>query len=276
MTRNNLISIAAFALCSGLFLPQALAKGSGIPWGSNSLSEEPRSSTSPPMVVGRQGGIPFSALDTVDSSPGFVKKWQKERIEARARAGWEEEETVFRSSAPGGYDSFAGSRDNRFINYGDDIAALSGIQLSLALNHLHHLNQSQIQLAKMAETKAHTPAVLTLAHQIRADHEKMEKKVSELADKRDVDLESFQLSTYEKVVRNRLRTLSGSEFERAFLKVVEKENELSTAEVEHLRFEVMDSEVDALAAELLPAIYAHQEGSVFQGKAAAEESGIGE
>ena len=153
---------------------------------------------------------------------------------------------------------------------------LKGLQLELALNQMHHMNQSEIGLAKMAESKAKTPSVLNFAHQLRAEHEAMEKKVEALAGARNVSLERFELNTYEKVVKNRLNRLTAPDFETAFLRVTDRNHDMAEADLRLIRDDVNDERVTALVDESLPIIHAHKDMSVYKGRAGVEEGDLGE
>lgn len=286
MNKKNGLILAATLLGTA-----ALAHGNkhAMSWGSNSFSGEPRHASSPMAVVEPFTGFPESSMSTIDDRPGYLSK----ALTGNYRGGklatgdidvdndvWAEDRTVNRSAAPRPLradDHMAyGARHSHFTMYGDDLAALKGIQLDLALNHLHHLNQSQIGLAKMAESKAKTPSVLNLAHQIRADHERMEAKVEDLAAKRDVKLESFQLATYELVVKDRLESLAAPEFETAFLRVIDRNHDMAASDLRMIRDDVADEEVVTLVEEELPAIHAHKAASQIKARASTDEGDFGE
>lgn len=289
MVNKNFLVFTLTALCG----TAAFAQGDGL-WGSNSFSDKPRHGSSPGGIVQPFSAHPSEAMSTIDSRPGYLSRALHEKgpVFGQLSQGgdidvdnevWSEDRTVYRSSAPerademeGGHATMAASRHSHFTAYGDDIAALKGLQLELALNHLHHLNQSQIGLAKMAESRATTPAVLNLAHQIRADHERMEMRVEELAERRDVRLEGFQLSTYEQVVKNRLESLDGEEFETAFLRVIDRSHDMHAADLEMIRDDVADQELTAIVDEALPSMHAHQTGTDIKARASTEEGDIGE
>ncbi len=275
--KNKKITVltTAAALCISLGAYAGGTKKQSANWGSNSLSDESRGSDSPPMVKSKNAAIE-GPMDTVDSTPGMLSGSNNDK--------WNEDRTVYRSGAPKrkgyGSDMNASGEDsshryNQFA-YGDDLGALKGMQLSLALNQLHHMNQSQIGLAKMAESKAKSESVLNLAHQIRADYEKMEKKVEEIANARNIDLESFQLNTYEKVVRSRLNKLKAAEFETAFLRVIDRNHDMAMADLRLMRDGVTDTRVISLIDEATPIMSAHKESNVLKGRASMDEGDLGE
>jgi len=192
----------------------------------------------------------------------------------QSRSEWREDRTGYRSGAPVDY-----SDENQAYGgfaYGDDLDSLKGLQLELALNKMHHMNQAEIALAKMAENKAKTASVLNLAHQIRADHEKMERKVVTIADDRNVDLERFRLSTHEEVVNKRLKSLNAPEFETAFLRVIERNHDMTAADLRLIRDDLNDRQITQLIDESLPMMNSHKEGSLQNGRAMLEDGELGE
>ncbi len=257
--------------------------------GSNSLSDEPRDPDSPAEITMPPNGFPSSAMSTSVSDSGgnaFLARTNFDRAEREyqrnanrrrhARHDWVDknevnsDEMVYRSAAPmrsGAY----------FASYGEDLPALRGLQLEVALNRLHHLNRKEIDMAKMGESRAKTASVLTLAHQIRADHEKLENKVVALAKRRNINLESFQLSTYEQAIRDRLDNLSGAPFESAFLRVMERGHEEASTQLRMVRNDLADTEVRGLINEALPQIAAHKHNaSTNKARASVDEGDLGE
>lgn len=297
MLNKNLLILAASALCGTAYAADDSR------WGSNSFSERPRDASSPPMIVEPFGGMPYSAMSTIDSRPGMVVRSIRESApgymgNARAgadREGWDEDRTVYRSSAPEATTDFEDNDDVRAgVTAGTGVGGASAdtyvatrpneltsrvppaLEQELALNQLHHLNRVQIGLAKIAESRAKSPRVLNLAHQIRADHEKMEKHVEQIADKHNIDLEGFQLSTYEQYVNDHLEDLEGSEFETTFLGVIGRSHDLNVASLRMIREDSGDPEIVALVEESLPTMHGHKMGSQFKGRAGLEEGDLGE
>ncbi len=277
-------------LAAGLFLMAASAGADTHKWkdriGSNSLSDEPRAANAPGMVTVPPAGVPADSYSVDDSSGnGMAKRdrfdvYSDDERPARRHArgdhmmkhGWAtDEETVStRSAAP---------NDHYFAYYGEDIPALRGLQLETALNRLHHINMKEIDLAKMAESKAKSADVLNLAHRIRADHEALEVRVKALANRRNIGLEGFQLATFEKAVRDRLSKLNdGSDFEAAFLRVNERGHEEAARSLRMVRNGLSDSETRNLINEALPQMAAHMTMPSDQNKARARanEGDLGE
>ncbi len=229
-------------------------------------TQEGRSPGSPPVVVSPPNGYPGS-MSTMGGN-GLTFSKQPKHMD-HARATHLKDATVFRSAAPE-------SESVDFVYYGED-PALRGLQLAVALNRLHHFNRMEIELAKQAESRAKSPKVLNLAHQMRADHELMEKKVLALAKRRDIHLDGFQLATYERTVKNRMGKLNSPEFETAFLRVIERTHDETANELLLVRNGLNDTEVLALINEELPLMAAHMSlpEQVDKRRAGFEEENLG-
>jgi predicted outer membrane protein len=254
---------------------------SAAPWAlandDNSLSHTKRGANSPAVVEVPPAGMPDSGVSVTDESGnGMAKKSRfdeysdaNRRAHHGARHEWVTDDTVtFHSAAP---------EQPYFAFYGEDIPALRGLQLETALDRVHHVNQKEIDLAKLAESRAKSENVLNLAHRIRADHEMLDRKVIALADRRGITLERFQLSTWEKAVRDRLGKLSGLEFEHAFLRVDEREHEESTRMLRMVRNDLSDTETRNLINETIPKMTAHMNmPPENKARARVEEGEIGE
>ena len=230
--------------------------------GSNSFSGQPRSADSPDIVKVPPTGMPSSAMSTVDTSGNGMAKREHFDIYSKdsafhpsrhargeMRHDWtDEDRLVYRAASP---------NEHYFAFYGEDLPALRGLQLETALNRLHHINRKEVEMAKMAETRGKSADFLNLAHEIRADHEMLEKKVVALARRRSIPLEGFQLATFEKAVRSRLGKLSGSDFETAFLRVNERGHSEAARSLRMVRNDLTDTEVRGLINESLPRMAAH-------------------
>jgi predicted outer membrane protein len=252
--------------------------------GSNSLSSAPRGADSPDMVKTPPTGYPDTSMSTVDTGGNGMARRDRfdiygkgngEEIEFKsmprhthhAKRDWKGEDTT----------TFAAPvTEHYYAVYGEDIPALRGLQLETAINRLHHINREEIELSKMAETRGKSPEFLNLAHQIRADHELLEKKVNALAKRRGLRLESYQLATYEKAVRDRLNKLKGTEFETSFLRVNEQNQVESSRSLRLVRNDLTDTEVRGLINETLPRMTAERILPSDKARARAEEGDLGE
>jgi predicted outer membrane protein len=248
--------------------------------GSNSLSSAPRGADSPDMIKIPPTGYPDSSMSTTDTGGNGMARRNRfdiynnsDEVEYRpthlrhAKREWRGEDTTT-YAAP--------VTEHYYAIYGEDIPALRGLQLETAMNRLHHINREEIEMSKMAETRGKTPAFLNLAHQIRSDHELLEKKVTALAKRRGIRLESYQLATYEKAVRDRLNRLKGTEFETAYLRVNEQNHEEASRSLRLVRNDLTDTELRGLINESLPRMSAERMLPSNKARARAEEGDLGE
>jgi predicted outer membrane protein len=201
-----------------------------------------------------------------------ARQAMRERMQAPRHGMVERERIIVRAAAP---------ERTRFAFFGEDIVALRGLQLENALNRLHHVNQSEIAMAKMAETKATNPQVLNYAHRVRNEHQLLDLKTRALAARRGITLANYQPATYEKALARRLNQIKrGPMFEAAFLRVMNRGNDQMVEELTMVRDDLPDSSAARpLYDQALPIVTAHRDAvpSVQDRiRARLEEGDIGE
>lgn len=125
----------------------------------------------------------------------------------------------------------------------------SGITETEALNRLHHVNQTEIALAKLAESKAQSDLILNAAHDRRAKFEQREAKLEALARDRNIRLEAFSPATYEVAVNRELEAKSGQDFEKAYKVALSRYQYEAAAHMRVARQSTKDSKVIALLHE---------------------------
>lgn len=112
-----------------------------------------------------------------------------------------------------------------------------------ALNRLWHLNQSEIAMADLAESKAKSEALIANARQVKADQQKRADEIKALADKRKIKLESFQPATYEVAVKNQLDGLDAADFDTGYHAALTRAHQEANHDLQVARKEVRDSEI---------------------------------
>jgi len=131
------------------------------------------------------------------------------------------------------------------------------LQQEMTLNELHHMNQKEIQMAQMAQDKAQSPQVKSRSQQIMADHERMDQKVQQVAQSKNVELQKFQPSTSEKAVMEWMSKLSGSDFDQAYAANMEHGHREAVAHLRLAKSEKQDPEVKRLIDAALPKMQQH-------------------
>jgi len=140
-------------------------------------------------------------------------------------------------------------------------SAVKDMNREIALNELHHINQKEIAIAKLAAARARSEEIKTTASRIRRDHEAMENRVEAVARARSITLAKFTPATHEEVRMEGLKKLSGANFDYAFAQGMKDGHQLTTAELRILRTRVSDPEVVALIDQALPKVRSHERHS---------------
>lgn len=131
----------------------------------------------------------------------------------------------------------------------------------LTLNELHHLNQKEIQMAQLAQEKAESAQVKQHAQRVLTDHQNLETRVQEVAESKNVKLQDFQPSTYEKAVMDRLRSLSGKEFDMAFNWNMKDGHHRAIQTLRMQRKTVKDPQITSLISQAIPKMRQHAKPS---------------
>ncbi len=142
-----------------------------------------------------------------------------------------------------------------------------------ALGHIHHINQKEIQLSKMAQDKSQSQQVKELAQHMITDHQNADRKVTDLAEAQNVKLPDFQLAGYEKDTKDQLDKMKGTQFDRAFLTIMESGHKMAAQDLELVRGAVKDPQIVALIDGLLPTIREHQKMSARLEKLESQMAG---
>lgn len=136
----------------------------------------------------------------------------------------------------------------------------------MALNRLHHVNQKEIELARLAQDKAQSQELKTSAQQIMKDHQALETRVQEVAKSQNVKLQDFQPSTFEKAFMDRLKELSGSQFDQAFMQNMMMGHQEVAQDLRLARNDVQNSQVRQLIDQAIPRIQQHRQMAAKQHK----------
>lgn len=158
---------------------------------------------------------------------------------------------------------------------GDDQSKMSmeQFQKTAALGQIHHMNQKEIQLSKMAQEKAQSKQVKDFAQHVITDHQSADRKVTDMAESQNVKLPDFQLAGYEKAISDQLDKMKGSQFDQAFLKQMDLEHKMAVQELELVRSSAKDPQITSLIDGILPTIREHQKSAARYEKAESQMAG---
>lgn len=128
-----------------------------------------------------------------------------------------------------------------------------------ALNQLHHINQMEIQMAKMAQDSAQSSELKNFAKQMNTDHSNLENRVTSAAQASNIELQKFQPSTYEQATMDSLKSLKGGQFDQMFTWTMVRGHEDAMADLKRTSASAQDPQVKTLIQEAMPRIRQHWE-----------------
>lgn len=134
------------------------------------------------------------------------------------------------------------------------------------LSTIHHVNQMEIEAGQLAEKNAQSADVKSLGRELKRDHQAADQKLQTVARKEGVDLTQPAVHTADQQQKmqkqmtsmERLRTLQGAEFDRAFLEAMSEGHRDTIASLDAARAQIGSKEVKNLIAEVLPTLKKHQ------------------
>lgn len=109
------------------------------------------------------------------------------------------------------------------------------IRSTSALNHLHHINQKEIELARLGEEKAQSNEVKQASKRIRQDHEQADKRLRDAAKQANVELTEYQPATHDRAVRERLEQFEGRQFDQAYLEVMQMGHQMAMQNLDNIQ-----------------------------------------
>lgn len=115
-----------------------------------------------------------------------------------------------------------------------------------ALNRLHHANQKQMELARLAMKNGQSEDVKNVAQRILSEHQKLEKQLETLAGSEQVALQKFQFATHEQASFDHMKKLSGTEFDREILRTLQLSHRQAVGDLERLQTRIANAKVKSL------------------------------
>jgi len=114
---------------------------------------------------------------------------------------------------------------------------------------------AEVELAKLAISKASRDDVKTLAQTIQEDHEKVNAQIKDLAARKTLTLPD-SVSTAQKATEDRLGKLSGAAFDRAYVDDMVKDHQHDVAEFKKHQAD-SDTDVRDFVTKTLPTLEQH-------------------
>jgi putative membrane protein len=117
---------------------------------------------------------------------------------------------------------------------------------------------AEVELGKMASTKAQNAEVKKFAQMMVTDHGKANDELKALAAKKNVTLPTAPIAKHQSVIQ-KLQGLSGAQFDEAYVEDMVEDHEKDVAEFEKQSQSNPDADVKAFAAKTLPTLKKHLE-----------------
>jgi putative membrane protein len=115
---------------------------------------------------------------------------------------------------------------------------------------------AEVELGKLAVRRATSPQVKDFGRRMAADHSSSNDQIEKLAARKGVSL-SQSLGKDNKVVRDRLEKLSGSQFDSAYMAEMLKDHKKDLETYSQQSRTANDDEVKSFAAKTLPTLQNH-------------------
>jgi putative membrane protein len=170
----------------------------------------------------------------------------------------------------------AGAADNNAMGMGNGentpsetsaagTAAAAGDAQVLA--KLHQVNQMEIEAGKLAQDKGQSRQAKSFGQTLVRDHQAADKKIMAYAKQAGVDIDSHQMAAgasdpssdkHDQMAMDRLRQLSGAEFDREFANMMVEGHQKTIDMVTTAHGTATDPRLRTLLGQLLPTLKQHE------------------
>lgn len=135
------------------------------------------------------------------------------------------------------------------------------------LTQMHHVNQMEIDMGRMAMERGQSKAVRNFGKKLQKDHMANDRKVMALAQREGVTMdmgapqtpEEQQHADDEARTQQELQTAQGADFDRAFLRAMERGHAEVAAMLTQAHAQVHDEDVQHLVAATIPTVEKHRQ-----------------
>jgi putative membrane protein len=130
-------------------------------------------------------------------------------------------------------------------------------------------NQSEIALARLAQTKAQNSEVKNLAQMLQQDHQQAQEKLQSIAQAHGIQLDSTP-SFSQRRTQAKLEKLSGADFDQQYAKDMLEDHAADIKKFQKASETIEDADVKQYAAENLPKLQTHLQHA----ESAAKSAGV--
>lgn len=115
---------------------------------------------------------------------------------------------------------------------------------------------AEVELGRLAAEKGSSDQVKQFGQKMVDDHSKANEELKDLASKKGITLPD-QPTSKDKAMHDRLSKLSGAEFDRAYMKQMEKDHDKDVSEFRKASEKAKDEDIKQWAAKTLPTLQEH-------------------
>lgn len=126
---------------------------------------------------------------------------------------------------------------------------------------------AEVEMARLGEQQAQNAEVKALAAAIMKDHSEANKKLQQIAASKNVTASKDEPKNKHRQQLEKLKSQSGAEFDKEFVRVVLKHHKQSIAEFEKAQTRLDDLELKGFVSEVLPKLRQHQQMAQSAAKA---------
>ena len=126
------------------------------------------------------------------------------------------------------------------------------------LGKLHHSNQMEIEMGKLAQEKGQSKEVKSFGKTLVTDHTAADKKVAALAKQEKIDLTAAMPPMKDDKMAP-LKTAVGAEFDKAFARAMLEDHTKDVEEAKAAREATTDPKLKALLTSTIPVLEKHRE-----------------
>ncbi len=129
------------------------------------------------------------------------------------------------------------------------------------LNDLHHSNEMEIEMGKLAKTNGRSDAIKEFGDTLVTDHTDADKKVIELAKSQNIRLENsgMRMNAQENKMMRKLESLHGSAFDLAFAEAMVTDHQKDIEKLKTALITLSGTPAGDLATAILPVIQKHED-----------------
>jgi len=143
-----------------------------------------------------------------------------------------------------------------------DRNAASAVSAEQIASKMHLVNQKEIDMGKIALSRAQNQGVKSFGRRLMDDHAKADKQLQETAKKAGITLAAPEMPAKDRQMKSELESLSGNEFDKKFLIHMRDGHHEVAAELKDAQAKLPDGDLKKLIKKQLPTIESHEKTAI--------------